>query len=76
VATDWRTAAPGLEGSPIEVPGVREMVAISVVGILGEWVVVMVVVPDVVVNSGCLVFELVDGRREIMWYDDQIEVEQ
>jgi hypothetical protein len=47
-----------------------------VVGILGEWVVVLVVVPDVVVNSGCLVFELVDGRREIMWYDDQIEVEQ
>jgi hypothetical protein len=34
VETSFRTAAPGLEGSPIEVSGVRGMRAISVVGIL------------------------------------------
>jgi len=79
VATSARTAAPGFEGSPIEVPGVREMVAISVVGISVGFGVSGCGVGDCArcsCDDGYLVFEVVGRRREMMWYDDQIGVEQ
>ena len=51
-ATEERTAAPGLEGSPMEVPGRRGMRAISVVGILKVGGLVVVVVDGVVRRYG------------------------
>ena len=51
-ATEATTAAPGLEGSPMEVPGRRGIRAISVVGILAVGVVVVAVVEGVVWYGG------------------------